>query len=127
MDRYVLRVNELSGPSWDPALDLLESGEARVALDQVQLWRSTAGPEADGQICITVEVGEDASGEVAREAMRGAHETVTAVAATNERFANLLLERRPRWEVVHDYGMGTNLGASEDEDGNLIGPNGERL
>lgn len=40
---------------------------------------------------------------------------IAALAATDEPFANLLRDPRSRWEVVHDYGMGTLLVAAEDE------------
>ena len=117
-----LQVHELRGPRWELAISLLESGEAPVLLGNVQLWRSTSGPQADGRIQVTVEVGERASEAVARDALRQAHETVDAAAASDEVFAKLLLEHRPRWEVVHNYGMGTTLVASQDRDGNVVYP-----
>lgn len=75
--------------------------------------------QADGRIQVTVEVDERVSDAVARRALREAHETVDAAAMSDEAFANLLLKHRPRWELVHKYGMGTTLVASEDGDGNL--------
>ncbi len=117
-----LKIQEPSGPRWELALSLLESGEAPVRLGSIQMWRDTSGPRADGRIRITVGVGESVSEAVAREALHRAHETVDAVAATDENFANLLIDHRAHWELVHDYGMGTTLVAAEDGDGYLLWP-----
>jgi hypothetical protein len=117
-----LHVSELSGARWVLAKSLLDSGEAPVLLGNVQLWRSTSGPEADGRISVSVRVGERAPESSAREDLRRAHETIDAVVATDPEFAELLQTSHPRWELVHDYGKGTVLIATEDEAGNLVWP-----
>lgn len=71
---------------------------------------------------MTVEVCERVSEDVARSALRRAHETVDAAAVSAEAFTKLLLEHRPRWELVYNYGMGTILLVSADEEGNLVWP-----
>lgn len=92
----------------------------------VQLWRDTSGPHADALIHITLGVGETDSEAVARESLRQAHETIDAFAASDETFANLLRDHQSLWELVHDYGMGTVLVATEDEEGNLVWLSDER-
>jgi hypothetical protein len=125
MNEGALHVSEPVGPRWELAKSLLDSGEAPVLLGNVRLWRSTSGPRADGRITVTVGVGERVSEASARESLRQAHETVDAVAAGDAGFAQLLHAHHPRWELVHDYGMGTVLIASEDADGNLVWPSNE--
>jgi hypothetical protein len=66
-----------------------------VLLGNVQLWRSTSGPQADGRISVTVRVGERTSEASARDTLRRAHETVDAVAATDAEFAELLQAYHP--------------------------------
>ena len=117
-----LHVSEPSGPRWELAKSLLASGEAPVLLGNVQLWRSASGPQADGRINVTVRVGELASEKSARDTLRRAHEAVETVAATDAELAQLLRAHRPRWALVHDYGMGTVLIVSEDADGNVVWP-----
>jgi len=117
-----LQVSEPSGERWELAKSLLDSGEAPVMLGNIQLWRSTSGPGADGRISVTVRVADHVSEAFARDTLRQAHEVVAAVAATDSEFARLLRLHDCRWELVHDYGMGTVLVASEDADGNTVWP-----
>src|SRR4051812_27873865 len=42
-----LHVSEPSGPRWELAKSLLDSGEGPVLLGDVSLWRDTSGPNAD--------------------------------------------------------------------------------
>ena len=86
----------------------------------LQLRRETSGPHADGRIHISVAVGESVSEAAARKSLRKAHDQIHTVAAIDETFANLLRDHRSQWELVHDYGMGTVLIATEDEEGNLV-------
>src|SRR4051794_37376462 len=97
----------MSGPRWELALALLQSGEASVRLGNVEMRRSTSGPLADGRISVTVGVGERVSEAVARDALRRAHETVDAAATSDGALAELLLQHGTCWEVVHNCGMGT--------------------
>ena len=69
-----LTIDEPTGPRWDLALSLIESGEAPVRLGMLQLWRTTTGPRPDGLIHMTVEVDEAMTEEAARELLRRARD-----------------------------------------------------
>jgi hypothetical protein len=103
-------------------MSLLDSGEAPVTLGDVQLWRSTSGPAADGRITVTVRVGEHISEAFARDTFRRVHGELAALAAAHTEFARLVSTYDCHWELVHDYGMGSVLVASEDQHGDVVWP-----
>ena len=115
-----LTVDGPSGPRWELALSLIESGEAPVKLGPAELCRWTSGPNADHAIHISVDVGQEVTSEVALESVRQAKVVIGGAAASDSRFADLLGKHVCRWEVVHNYGMGAVLLAVVDDHGNIV-------
>ena len=105
---------------WDLALTLIDSGEAPVRLGLVEIWRSTAGPNADGVIRMTVTVGEHADREVAQTALLNGRQVADQAASADPRFARLLDQYGCRWEVVRSYGTGAVRLGEADRHGDLV-------
>lgn len=102
-------VDKLDGPRWELALTLIENGEAPVLLDEVEIRRGFAGPNADGVIFMSVTVGEHANRDVGLDALGRGRESVNNAVSADPRFAELVDKYGCRWAVVHDYGMGKIL------------------
>jgi hypothetical protein len=113
-------VDAPEGQRWELALTLIGSGEAPVRLGEVEVSRSTSGPNADGVIRMTVTVAERADREVAQTALLHGTQVVDEAASADPRFARLLDQYGCRWEIVSDYGMGTVLLGEADRHGNVV-------
>lgn len=115
-----ITVDAPRGWRWELAITLIDSGDAPVRLGEVEIWRSTAGPNADGVIRMTVAVGEDTDREVAKAALVRGRLVVGHAAVADPRFARLLDQYGCRWEVVSDYGMGSVVHGEADRYGDLV-------
>jgi hypothetical protein len=113
-------VDAPEGQRWELALTLIGSGEAPVRLGDVKIWRSTAGPNADGVIRMTVAVGERVDRDVAQTALLHGRRVADEATSADPRFGRLLDQYGCRWEIVHDYGTGSVLLAEADRHGNLV-------
>jgi hypothetical protein len=115
-----ISVDKPNGQRWELALTLIGSGEGAVRLGDVEIWRDTAGPNADGVVRMTVPVAESADPAVARAALLRGRQVTDEAASADPRFARLLDQYGCRWEIVSDYGMGAILLGEADCDGDLI-------
>jgi hypothetical protein len=104
------------GARWELTLSLLASGQAPIRLGGLQLWRDANGPDASGVILVTTEVPEKMAEPAALGVIQEQRDALEEVAARDERFAALLTKHGCRFEVVHNYGMGTSLLASAEGD-----------
>jgi hypothetical protein len=108
-DNSGLTVDVPEGRRWELALELLESGEASVRVGGVEMHRHTNGPTADWAIHLAVRVPELADKAVGRQALDAARVATDELTRTDARFAALLDRFGYRFDIVHDYGMGTAL------------------
>lgn len=104
---------EIIGPDgdrWELAIELLRSGEAEVFCRGVSLWRSTAGPQADGRIQVSILTNLPAPSPERRiQEIASGREVVATLVAADGRLGALLDEFGSEWSYVHDYGNGRVL------------------
>lgn len=106
-----MEVDRVGGERWELAFDLLASGESEVLYRGVSLWRSTAGPRADGRIHVSILTSAGPGLSAARrdeEVARG-RQAISDLIGSDRRLEDLLAEHGTTWAYVHDYGNGRVL------------------
>jgi hypothetical protein len=115
-----LEVDELRGDRWELALALLQSGSQPVRYGNVDFWRSTAGPRADGRVAIAI-VASTSLSSLNRARVQADVEAGLALIAgakrDEPRLAALLDEYGSRLDYVLNDGNTIVTLANLDEDG----------
>lgn len=113
-------IDVADGPRWELALSLIDSGEAAVKLGDVEISRHASGPTADGMIRMMIKVDRRANRDMGLAALQRGRQIAEQAARSDPRFADMLNAYGCRWEVVHDYGMGTVLLGEAERCGDLV-------
>jgi hypothetical protein len=118
-----MSMDEPTGQRWDVALDLIERGEAGVALGEgIRVRRQFGWPGADGKVHIAV-VTDKARGRsngAAQAHVNGAKERMGRLIASDVRFAELCRKYGVVWECLGEGGMATVMNAPISTDGMVI-------
>jgi hypothetical protein len=113
-------VDAPEGQRWELAPTLIESGEVPVRLGEVEIWRSTAGPRADGVIRVLVTVPERSDQEVAQAALLRGRQVADMACSADPRFARLLDQYGVQREIVQDYDTGAVRLGHANRHGDLV-------
>lgn len=124
-----LSVDQLDGPRWELALDLLQRGEAAVNLRGLVLRADTATAKTGRRLHVEFDCPFDPSQvgksphdrleSVARHDLQEARQTIQTACDEDERFATLVADSGVVYEFVHRYGMGALLVATAGRSGDL--------
>lgn len=127
--RTALRVEGPDGPRWDLALDLLESGEAAVGLQDLTLRTDPAPPTQGRRLhiefpcpsdpALSVEARREQLHAIGNHDLEAARDLIQSVCEKDPRFASLVADSGVVYEFVHAYGMGTLLVATARREGPL--------
>jgi hypothetical protein len=118
-----LNIDETAGQRWDSALDLIERGEAGVALSEgVRVRRQFGWPGADGKVHIAVVTNKSRgrSNQAAQTQVDAAKERMGRLITSDVRFAEICQKYGVVWEYIGEGGMATLLNAPISVDGTLI-------
>jgi hypothetical protein len=115
-----LEVDAIRGDRWELALALLKSGSKPVRYGNVDFWRSTAGPGADGRVAIAIVASASLSSlnraRVQADVEAGL-ELIAGAKRDEPRLAALLDEYGTRLDYVLNDGNTVVTLANLDEDG----------
>jgi hypothetical protein len=124
-----LTIDDVTGPRWDVALQLLTSGEAPIHIGVLVLSSDPASAKEPRRLHVEFDCPYDPSqvGKTPQERLRlvaqrdldAARQTVDDLRRADERFAALVAESGLVYEYVHRYGMGALLVASAGATGDL--------
>ena len=106
----ILPVHQYTGPAWEAALQLFESGKGTVGIGTVHIQRWVGWPGADGAVHLQVFTGREPKSltlQTASTEISAGVEAVAAAKAADRRLGELFSRYGVVWEYCYDYGMGT--------------------
>jgi len=117
--RGAFTLDEPSGEHWHLALDLLTTGEAAVAIGNLNLYRDATGPRADGRLHVEVRASSAPSNLTIATADVASGLAQLDDLRADERFAALVAEHGLTTDYVSDDDIGRTRLASVAADRSL--------